>query len=160
MPTTRASRYEDVDDLDRQIIAVLKDNGRASNQKIAQKLGLSPAAVGARVRRLEKEKMLRIVVVADFDVIGCELLLAVGIRAERRDPRLVARDLAALPQVFSCSLMAGTYNIEALVALRSVEALKDFMEISLAQISGIGEFSAEVVVDMLKYEFDVVPFTR
>jgi Lrp/AsnC family transcriptional regulator for asnA, asnC and gidA len=160
MPTTRASRYEDVDDLDRQIIAVLKDNGRASNQKIARKLGLSPAAVGARVRRLEKEKMLRIVVVSDFDVIGCELLLAVGIRVERRDPREVAQDLAALPQVFSCSLMAGTYNIEALVALPSVDALKDFMEVSLAHISGIGEFSAEVAVDMLKYEFDVVPFTR
>jgi Lrp/AsnC family transcriptional regulator for asnA, asnC and gidA len=159
MPITRTSRYDDVDDLDREIIAVLKRNGRASNQKIAQKLGLSPAAVGARVRRLEKAGMLRIVVVADFAVIGCELLLAVGIRVERRDPRAVARDLAALPQVFSCSLMAGTYNIEALVALPNVDALKDFMEISLAQISGISELSSEVVVDMLKYEFDVVPFT-
>src|SRR5882757_4120240 len=158
MPTTRTSRYEDVDDLDREIIAVLKDNGRASNQKIAQRLGLSPAAVGARVRRLEKARMLRVVVVADFDVIGCELLLAAGIRVERRDPRAVARDLAALPQVFSCSLMAGTYNIEALIALPSVDGLKDFMENSLAHISGISEFSAEVVVDMLKYEFDVVPF--
>ncbi|MDB5583566.1 MAG: putative HTH-type transcriptional regulator [Bradyrhizobium sp.] len=160
MATPRTSRYEDVDDLDRQIIAVLKDNGRASNQKIAQKLGLSPAAVGARVRRLEKERMLRVVVVADFEVIGCDLLLAVGIRVERRDPRSVARDLAALPEVFSCSLMAGVHNIEALIALPDVDALKDFMENKLANIAGISEFSAEVVVDMLKYEFDVVPFTR
>lgn len=160
MPTLRTSHYADVDDLDHQIIAVLKDNGRASNQKIAQKLGLSPAAVGARVRRLEKARMLRVVVVADFDVLGYNLLLAVGIRVERRDPRLVARDLAALPQVFSCSLMAGVYNIEALVVLPDVNGLKDFMENSLAHIAGINEFSAEVVVDMLKYEFDSVPFSR
>lgn len=152
--------YEDIDDLDWQIIAALKRNGRASNQKIAQKLGLSPAAVGARVRRLEKERMLRLVLVSDFEVLGCGLLVAFGINAERRDVRAVARDLAELPQVFSCSTMIGSYNIEALVALSSAEQIGDFLENDLAKIEGIGQVAVEIAVDMLKYEFDVVPFTR
>ncbi len=152
--------YEDIDDLDLQIIAALKANGRASNQKIAQKLGLSPAAVGARVRRLEKERMLRLVLVADFEVIGCGVLVALGINVERRDVRAVARDLAELPQVFNCSTMIGAYNIEALIALSSAQEIGHFLENDLAAIEGIGQVTADIVVDMLKYEFDVVPFTR
>lgn len=152
--------YEEIDALDRQIIAALKRDGRASNQMIAKQLGLSAAAIGARVRRLERERLLRVALVADFDVIGCDLLLAVGIRVAQRDPRAVARDLAALPAVFSCSIMAGSYNIEALVALSHADALKDFLETDLAGIEGISDVSVEIAVDMLKYEFDVVPFTR
>ena len=154
------SYFDDIDDLDRQIIAIFKANGRASNQKIAQRLGLSAAAVGARVRRLENDRLLKVVLVTDFSVQGYELLLSLGINTLNRDPRTVAQEIAELPQIFSCSLMSGRYNIEALVALPDVDSLQDFIERDLAAIDGIGDVRVEIVVDMLKYEFDVVPFTR
>lgn len=161
MDTIRSGGFlEDTDDIDRQIIAVLKANGRASNQKIAQVVGLSPAAVGVRVRRLEKEGILKVVLVSDFSVIGCDLLLAIGIKTARREVDLVAEEIAALPQIFSCTVMAGTYNIEALVALPDADSLQDFLERDLARIDGIADVVVDIVVDMLKYEFDVVPFTR
>ena len=159
-PIVKSARtYEEIDELDRQIIEALKEDGRASNQRLAARLGLSPTAVGARIRRLERDQVLRVALVADFDVIGCELLLTLSIKVEQRDAGAVARELAALPEVFSCSVMIGAYNLEALVALPNVESLKQFIEVDLAAICGISEVSVDVAVDMLKYDFDVVPFT-
>ena len=157
--TKSAPMYTDLDAIDLQIISALKEDGRASNQRIARDLELSPAAVSARIRRLERDRMLKMVLVSDFDVLGCDLLLSVGVKVNHRDARAVAEDLAALPEVFSCNLMVGLYNVEALVALRDAAALKKFIEQDIAQIDGIHEISVEVAVDMLKYEFDIVPFT-
>jgi Lrp/AsnC family transcriptional regulator for asnA, asnC and gidA len=148
----------DFDGLDEQIVGALKENGRASNQKIAEQLGLSAAAVGALIKRMERDRILQLVLVSDFTVAGCGLMLAVGIHVVRRSARLVALELAKLPQVFSCSVMIGKYNVEALVGLSGVEELKRFIEVDLATIEGIGEVSVDIAADMLKYEFDVVPF--
>lgn len=161
MAARRTGRmFEDTDELDRQIIDELKRDGRASNQKVARNLGLSAAAVGARIRRLERDRLLRMVLVSDFEVIGCELLLTVRVRVRGRSARLVAQDLAALPEVFSCSVMVGAYNIELLVALPDIASLQRFLETDLAAIEGVSEVSTDTVVDMLKYDFDIVPFTR
>ncbi|MGJ3627867.1 hypothetical protein AB5I41_14440 [Sphingomonas sp. MMS24-JH45] len=35
---------------------------------------------------------------SDFDVVGAELLLAIGIKCDHRDARAVARDFAGFPK--------------------------------------------------------------
>lgn len=147
-----------LDDLDVRIIEALKIDGRASNQQLARNLDMPASAVSQRIRRLERDDILRMVLVSDFDVIGCGLLLAMGVQVHQRSARAVASDLARLPQVFSCSTMIGRYNVEALVALGGVGELGTFVEDQLAAIEGVGELSFDVAVDMLKYQFNVVPF--
>jgi Lrp/AsnC family transcriptional regulator, leucine-responsive regulatory protein len=149
-----------IDKTDEAIIRLLKDNGRASNQRIAARLGLSSAAVGARIRRMEREELLRVTLVADFAFAGYGVLLIIGIRTSKRAARDVAADAAALPEVLSVGLAIGIHDIELFAGLPDLAALPRFLQGDLARIPGIEELAVSVVLDMVKYEFDIVPFTR
>ena len=119
---------------------------------------MTASAVAQRIRRLEADSVIRLVLVSDFDVIGCDLLFTLGLHVQGRSADAVAEDMAKLPQIFSCNTMHGRYNVEALVALKDVEELRSFVEVDLPSIKGVSEVHFDVVVEMLKYEFTVVPF--
>jgi Lrp/AsnC family transcriptional regulator, leucine-responsive regulatory protein len=145
--------YE-LDDVDRHIIAALQADGRATNQKIARSLKISPATVGARIRRLENVNAMRVVAVTDFAALGYHVLLAVGIEVQGRAAEEVAQELAALEEVFAVHLVTGARDIEILVALHDLDELKVFLLQDVAKIRGIRALSAGIAADVIKYEFD------
>jgi len=153
-----AQTYE-LDDIDRHIIAALKVDGRATNQKIARSLRISPATVGARIRRLENVNAMRVVAVTDFAALGYEVLLAVGIEVQGRPAEEVAQELAALEEVFAVHVVTGARDIEILVALHDLKELETFLLRDVAKIRGIGSLSAGIAADVIKYDFDRAQIT-
>jgi Lrp/AsnC family transcriptional regulator for asnA, asnC and gidA len=145
--------YE-LDDIDRHIIAALKADGRATNQKMARSLRISPATVGARIRRLENINAIRVVAVTDFAALGYKVLLAVGIEVQGRAAEEVAKELAALEEVFAVHLVTGARDIEILVALHDLEELETFLLRDIAKIRGIRTLAAGIAADVIKYDFD------
>jgi len=145
--------YE-LDDIDRHIIAALKADGRATNQKVARSLRISPATVGARIRRLENINAIRVVAVTDFAALGYKVLLAVGIEVQGRAAEEVAKELAALEEVFAVHLVTGARDIEILVALHDLEELETFLLRDVAKIRGIRTLAAGIAADVIKYDFD------
>jgi Lrp/AsnC family transcriptional regulator, leucine-responsive regulatory protein len=145
--------YE-LDELDRRIIAALKADGRATNQKIARSLHISPATVGARIRRLENMNAMRVVAVTDFAALGYKVLLAVGIEVQGRAAEEVARELAALEEVFAVHMVTGARDIEILVVLHDLEELETFLLRDIAKIRGIRALAAGIAADVIKYDFD------
>lgn len=148
-----AASYE-LDDIDRKIIAALKADGRATNQRIARTLRISPATVGARIRRLESVNAMRVVAVTDFSALGYKVLLAIGIEVQGRAAEEVAKDLAALEEVFAVHLVTGARDIEILVALHDLEELETFLLSDIGKIRGIRALSAGIAADVIKYDFD------
>jgi Lrp/AsnC family leucine-responsive transcriptional regulator len=150
--------YE-LDDVDRHIIAALKVDGRATNQKIARSLRISPATVGARIRRLENMNAMRVVAVTDFAALGYKVLLAVGIEVQGRAAEEVARELAALREVFAVHMVTGARDIEILVVLHDLEELETFLLQDIAKIRGIRTLAAGIAADVIKYDFDRAQMT-
>ena len=79
-----------VDDIDRSIVDQLRINGRATNQQIADKLGLTATTVSARIRRMEGANQLRVVAVSDFSAHGYNVLMEVAIEVDGRAASEVA----------------------------------------------------------------------
>lgn len=146
-----------VDDIDQAIIDELRVDGRATNQQIATKLGLTAATVSNRIKRMEDANKLRVVAVSDFSAHGFNLLMQVAVEVDGRAAADVAADLAQLPEVFAVHLVTGRYDIDMLVALRDYEELAELMLNRLAGVSGIRSLVPAIAVDILKYKFDVAP---
>jgi Lrp/AsnC family transcriptional regulator, leucine-responsive regulatory protein len=145
--------YE-LDELDQKIIASLKADGRATNQKIARSLKIAPATVSARIRRLEELNAMRVVAVTDFSALGYDVLLAVGIEVQGRPAEEVAEELAKLPEVFAVHLVTGGCDIEILGALHDLEELQTFLLKDVARVRGIGNLTVGIAADVIKFEFD------
>jgi Lrp/AsnC family transcriptional regulator, leucine-responsive regulatory protein len=148
-----------LDDVDRGIIAQLRANGRATNQQVADRLGLTGATVSARIRRMEDANQLRVVAVSDFAAHGYNVLIEIAIEVDGRPAAAVAQDLCALPEVFAAHLVTGRYDIDILVVLHDFDEIQSFMLDHLARIEGISSMTPAIAVDVVKYKFDVAPIT-
>lgn len=146
-----------LDGLDHGIIEILRVNGRATNQEIAERLSVTAATVSSRLRRLEEMGACRVVAVTDFAAHGYNVLIAVGVKVQGRDVRDVARDLARLPEVFSVNIMTGPQDIELLVALHDFSEINLFLMDHVAGIAGVSALSPGIAADIVKFEFNVVP---
>jgi Lrp/AsnC family leucine-responsive transcriptional regulator len=146
-----------LDAIDHGIIDVLRVNGRATNQEIAERLSVTAATVSSRLRRLEEMGASRVVAVTDFAAHGYNVLIVVGVKVQGRDAREVARDLARLPEVFSVNIMNGPQDIELLVALHDFSEINLFLMDHVAGIAGVSALSPGIAADIVKFEFNVVP---
>lgn len=158
-PTRTASNPASLvlDDLDNGIIEMLRENGRATNLEIAEKLGVTASTVSIRIKRLEDNKAMKVVAVSDFAAHGFDVLMVVGIKVDGRKLEAVAADLAALPEVFALHKMNGRFDLEMLVALENFDAIGGFMADHVAKIKGVAEMESAVAYDIVKFEFNVVP---
>lgn len=145
------------DTTDRAIVQQLRSNGRATNQQIAETLGLTATTVSSRIRRMEEADQLRVVAVSDFSAHGFNFLMRVAIEVDGRRASLVAQELSNFPEVFAIHLVTGRYDIDMLVALTRFEDLSSLMLDKFSQVAGIRSMAPSIVVDIIKYKFDVAP---
>ena len=144
-------------ELDKSIIKILKKDGRTSNQKIADELGVTTSMIATRIRRMEQAKAMKIVAVSDFSAFDYNVLLPIGVDVKGRRANDVAEDLAKLEEVASVQLVSGKHDIEILVTLASLESMSDFLLSKLSQVKGVRSLDPSFAVEIIKYDFDVAP---
>lgn len=146
-----------VDEIDRAIVGCLRANGRATNQQIASKLGLTAATVSTRIRRMEEADKLRVVAVSDFSAHGYNVLMEVAVEVDGRPASEVAQELAQFPEVFAAHLVTGRYDIDMLVVLREFGELPALVLEKFSQVKGVRSMVPAIAIDVLKYRFDIAP---
>tara|TARA_R110000823_G_scaffold295738_5_gene415644 strand:+ start:27433 stop:27894 length:462 start_codon:yes stop_codon:yes gene_type:complete len=148
----------ELDATDQAIIDLLRSDGRMPYRAIARELAVTETTVRARVRRLEDSNTMRVVAVTDIEAAGFGMLLAVGVQVENRSPENVARDMAAIAEVFSVNVVVGAHDLEILVVAEDLVALNALMSQQLAQVPGVRRLTPALAVDVLKNQPDWVPF--
>jgi len=144
-------------ELDVSIVEILKKDGRISNQKIADELGVTTSIIGTRIKRMEEAKAMKIVAVADFAALNYNYLFPIGIDVKGRMAKDVASDLAELKEIIIVQLVVGKHDIEILVALSDMAELGPFLMEKLSKIKGVRSLDAGFAADIVKYDFDVAP---
>ena len=157
MRSGRVQNSPHLDAVDLGIIDILRGNGRATNQDIAERLSITAATVSSRLKRLEESKVMRVVTVTDFAAMGYDVLFAIGVKVRGRPVADVARDFAQLPEVFSVNIMHGAHDIELLVALHDFSEITMFLTDHVAGIGGLAALTPGIAAKILKFEFNVAP---
>src|SRR3954465_7783903 len=106
---TRPGAAVQLDELSKQIIEKLQQDGRRSYAGIGKAVGLSEAAVRQRVQRVVRAGVMEIVAVTDRMQLGFARQAMIGIRCTG-DTTRVAEKLAALESVDYVVLTAGSFD--------------------------------------------------
>lgn len=146
-----------LDSLDTNIIEILRTNGRATNQEIAERLSVTAATVSARLQKMEDARVMRVVAVTDFSAHNYNVIIALGVQVHGRDIEAVGRDLARLPEVLSVNIMNGGHDMELLVALHDFSEVQQLLFEHIAEVEGVSHITPGIAVDIVKFEFNVVP---
>ena len=125
-----------LDGPNRAIIEALQRDGRQPYGAIAEKVGLSEAAVRRRVQRLREAGIMQIVAVTDPLQLGFTRQAMVGISVEG-DVRQVAEKLSALNEVDYVVMCAGSFDLLAEVVCEDDERLLHVLNDSVRTIPGV-----------------------
>lgn len=117
------------DAVDQQILAILRENGRASHATIAKAVGLSAPAVGERIRKLEQGVILGYRAVLNPTALGLPICAFVAIIPQPRNPAAnLVESLVALPEIEELHAVAGNYSYVAKVRVASTQELDAFLD--------------------------------
>ncbi|MFB4310145.1 Lrp/AsnC family transcriptional regulator [Actinomadura sp. GTD37] len=119
-----------MEEIDRQIMALLADDGRMSFTDLAKETGLSVSAVHQRVRRLQKRGVIQgFAAQLDSRQIGLPLTAFVSIKPiDPAAPDDAPDRLAHLQAIEACHSVAGDESYILKVRVASPNELEDLLQ--------------------------------
>ncbi|CAG0928543.1 Leucine-responsive regulatory protein [Thermoflexales bacterium] len=140
--------------LDLAILRELQSDGRISNVELARRVHLSPPATHARVKRLEKEGLIRQYgATLDREKAGFDLLCFIQITIQLHQPQQVEKFrllVRQMPEVLECHHITGEYDYLLKVALRNRKDLERFVVKQLTPIPGVARIHTSLVLSEIK----------
>lgn len=139
-----------MDDIDRQIVALLRDNARRSFQDIGGRVSLSAPAVKRRVDRLEDDGVLRgYAAIVDHAAMGWPTHAVVALYCEGRMSAAEVRGaVAGHPEVAAAYTVAGEASAILHVFARDTGHLEEALE-RIRDTPGIRRTQTQVVLSAL-----------
>jgi Lrp/AsnC family leucine-responsive transcriptional regulator len=136
----------EIDNTDRRILTVLQKTGRISNADLSERINLSPSACHRRVQQLEKSGYIKdYVALLDPRKIGRPSTVFVEITlAGQADEVLDAfeREVAKIPDVLECHLMAGQADYLLKVVAFDTEHYAQIHRRYLARLPGVAQLQS------------------
>jgi DNA-binding Lrp family transcriptional regulator len=150
----RSSRraQEGLDDLDRALVARLREDGREGNRSLAAALGINEVTVANRLKRLEDAGIMRVVAVADMPAFGRPELVLVLIRVVGRPAPDVAADLAKLRDVTAVTITTGRFDLVVTLLGRDHRHVGEVLSDQIAAVPGVQSTRNELAIEIMKYE--------
>lgn len=150
-----------LDDIDRRILRALADDGRISNQKLAERVNLSATPCWNRVRALEEAGVISgYAAILDQHALGVPDIVIIEVTLERHDDEIFSRFGAALtelPEVMEAYLLTGEYDYLIKVAVAGTEGYERFLRQKLYKLPGIRNSRSTFALRCLKRMHSVVP---
>ncbi|WP_372603667.1 Lrp/AsnC family transcriptional regulator [Actibacterium sp.] len=133
----------ELDDTDRRILTVLQRSGRISNADLSEKVNLSPSACHRRVQRLEAEDYIRdYVALLNARKMGRPTTVFVEITLSSQADELLdqfEREVALIPDVLECHLMAGSFDYLLKIVARDSEDFARIHRRHLTRLPGVAQ---------------------
>ncbi|MFN3295268.1 Lrp/AsnC family transcriptional regulator [Caldimonas sp.] len=144
-----------LDAIDRQILRILQDDGRISNQDLAERVHLSPSACLRRVRRLEEEGVIaRYVALLHPRAVGQPGTSFTIVNLESITPqtRQAFEDaVRAEAAILDCYYVAGSHDYLVRFTYRDAADLESFHETVLSRLPGVVRLNSMLVLRTVKH---------
>lgn len=131
-----------LDRFDLQILNILQQDGRISNQELADRIGLSASPCLRRVKALEEAGLIiGYHAVLDAKKLGLSLLALIHISMDQHTPERFNKFeamIAEIPEVLECLLITGQdadYQLKVIV--KDMDAYEDLLLNRITRISGV-----------------------
>ena len=148
---------EDLDAIDRRLLEILQKEGRMSNADLARAVKMAPSAVFERIRRLERDGVIR-GYGAQLDPRALErpLLAFVLVRTdERTGENTAGAELARVPEVMEVHHVAGQDSYLVKVRVKDPESLGRLLRERFGAIRGVRSTMSTIALETLKEHWEL-----
>ncbi len=145
---------------DLTILDILKHNSKQSTREISEKTGIPITTVHNRIKRLEKEGIIRAYkAIVDKKKIGMNISAYILLTVSYKDLDAInltqeglAKKFLALTEVEECSIISGASDIILKVSTQDVEELNNFVVNKLRHIGGVEKTLTSIVLKDVEHK--------
>ncbi len=148
-----------LDETDLKILRELRQDGRLSNIRLAERVGLSPTPCWNRVRALEEAGVIEgYAALLSQKALGLPDTVLIEVTLEHHDEAALQRfgeEIIALPEVVEALLVTGEYDYLIKVAVSGTEGYEQFLRKRLYRLPGLRHSRSTFVLKRLKQSASV-----
>ncbi|WP_407166767.1 Lrp/AsnC family transcriptional regulator [Bradyrhizobium sp. ORS 111] len=143
-----------VEEQDEKILAELQKDGRATNQQLAETVGMSTSACWRRVRALEESGVIEgYAALVKREQAGFATSAILHVSLERHDVKFVDEFVARVTkrrEVLECFATTGDADYHLRVVVRDMDAYNQFLDEFMFRIPGIRTVRTNVILKEIK----------
>ena len=142
-----------IDDIDRDILVIIRKNARVSNVDIARKVGMAPSAILERIRKLESKGVIEAYETRlSPKALGLGLLAFVFVKArdDRAGESRTAQALVSIPEILEVHHVAGEDCFLVKVRTADTESLGRLLREKFGKIPTITSTRSTIVLNTMK----------
>ena len=143
-----------MDTVDQQIIQLLQLNGKATINEIASKLNLTTSPVFERIKRLEKEKIIKgYTALVDPEKLDKGQIVFCNIHMPNYTDKNIKEfenKVDLMPEVLECYHFAGVVDYQMKVLVKDIDAYNKFLH-KIRLLSMVKVHSSVVVLKQIKH---------
>lgn len=143
-----------LDAIDKKLINLLQNDSKQTTKKLSLQLNLSVTAVYERIKKLEKEQVIKqYVALIHKNKIDKSFLVFCHIKLIQHAKDYVTtfeREIIKLDEVSECFHVSGDYDYILKIHVKDMEAYRDFMLTKLTALNHIGSTHSIFTIGEIK----------
>ncbi|MCP3668292.1 MAG: Lrp/AsnC family transcriptional regulator [Gammaproteobacteria bacterium] len=148
-----------IDKFDRNILEIVQQSNRTTSDQIAEQVGLSPAAVQRRLKRMREQNLIQAdVSVVNPKAIGRPLSIVVQVNLERERVDLLdafKKEIRNNDAVQQCYYITGSSDFILIITAVDMEEYERFTREVFFENTNVRSFETFVVMDAVKVGLSV-----
>jgi len=143
-----------LDTIDLELLQFLQEDCKQTNKQLANKLHLSTTAVYERIKKLEREKIIKqYTAVVDPKKVALNLVVFCQIKLVQHSKQYVSefeKEVAQLDEVLECYHVSGEYDYLLKIVVKDMEYFRSFMVNKLTGLNHIGSTQSSFTISKVK----------
>jgi Lrp/AsnC family leucine-responsive transcriptional regulator len=148
-----------VDGFDRKILEIVQESNRVTSESIAEQVGLSPAAVQRRLKRMREQNIISDdISVVNARAVGRPMTFIVQVSLERERADLIdafKADIKSNKAVQQCYYVTGSADFILVVTAFDMDGYEMFTRDAFFGNNNVRSFETNVVMDAVKVGLSV-----
>lgn len=149
-----------MDKKDLEILTLMQSNARLTAETIGHDIGLSPAAVQKRIKKLRDTGVVENeIAVLSPSKLGRDMTVIVQVSLERENRQhldMFKRKMKNAPAVQQCYYATGESDFILVVIVKGIKEYEEFTQEYFFDESNVSRFTSSIVMDRVKVSLDVL----
>jgi len=144
-----------MDQIDLKILEHLQTDAKITAKDLASRLSLSATPIYERIRKLEKQGIIkRYVAILDPEMLGRSLVVFLNLTIKEHNMEArnkLLKKLTDMDEITELYHTSGTYDFVAKVRFSNIKEYKEFLVNKVASVENISDIESHIVLEEIKY---------
>ncbi|MCC2591568.1 Lrp/AsnC family transcriptional regulator [Chryseobacterium sp. MFBS3-17] len=143
-----------LDEKDKKLLLLLQENSKRTTKALASALNLSVTAVFERVKKLEKQKVIKqYVALVDKAKVNRGFIVLCHVKLVQHRKEYISyfeKEIVKFPEVMECFHVSGDYDYILKICVKDIQDYREFMVTKLTGLEHIASTQSSFTIKEVK----------